>query len=511
MGRSLPAAPLLRAQCVTGMACLLRPLQTLEEITCEMQAIAELTRQLWQRRTGKCTVMYSQKKRHSVKVTVGLKKGALTKGGHGAPRDAGNSITVMLPTFVARESKTIASLLSGEHSLGLNRGAEEDFMECVGPLNRAAIIFPAIVSLMKLRWMIRLHRALVSLDPRLGLQRVVTAILRDTCSRTPWQRVPADTAEKMTDMIRSKLGSQWPSFVHWVEHFDNEPQALSTDGADVTRRNGLMDTMISQTSVSEATYNVSGFKPVPSVSSLWQVCDDIFIAFLMQQDAEKMPTALVLAEIDWFGLTRPKLQADFWALEAWSYGKEASRWSCVFAAQRQAHHLALALDVVPSWPFQEMTLEDIFDYASEIIAHPGTFSGGLLARIFHGVDTARRNQGDIGLRPMTAGSGHGPMQDTVTSLSKLETASLTSRMAEEVEADSLSKFYSYAASPRDKGALPPLRIGGLKDKAAPWLLGTSARFHASAAAWPGRAPPPNPFAALSAPATARLLSSRGSS
>merc|ERR1719506_105122 len=96
-----------------------------------------------------------------------------------------------------------------------------------------------------------------------------------------------------------------------------------------------------------------------------------------------------MEELDYFGVIRPKVSSNLQQLAHWRSAKMAPRYRYIFSAQRQAHHLAMMLDVVPSWPFGELTLEDVLDLASEIVGHPKTFSTGLIVRIRYALDNDR--------------------------------------------------------------------------------------------------------------------------
>merc|ERR1719456_1334747 len=85
---------------------------------------------------------------------------------------------------------------------------------------------------------------------------------------------------------------------------------------------------------------------------MYQLCDDIFVAYVMQTDRDKCPYSAIEADLDFYQVRPPGSVRDFSAIFIWiGYFKHDN----IRHVQRQAHHLALLLER------GELDSTDLFD------------------------------------------------------------------------------------------------------------------------------------------------------
>mmetsp|Transcript_111275 Transcript_111275/g.197051 ORF Transcript_111275/g.197051 Transcript_111275/m.197051 type:complete len:538 (-) Transcript_111275:132-1745(-) len=372
----------------------------------------------------------------------------------------------VLPDFLIAESPTLFDMHRASH------GQQE-----LGPVKRQSKLFSAVVALMKLRWLIRLHNALTSFaGMRCSLQRLLVGVLADTCGVHTYPHSPLQVYELVLGTLQSRFVQSWPLLIAYISTHD--PGLFGSESRSESR----LQTALSRPHTSPAS---TGFKPPPAWANssrasiaalvareaareaseaaafLWQVVDDIFIAWLVQEDPSKMPAEAVMQELDYFGITRPVVRTNLEGLRSWHVSKQASsRLKHVRPAQRQAHHLALLLEL-PNMRDDLSGVEEIVDLARDVVSHPRTFNMGLRARV------ACVIQGGSQL------------------LGYLEADHI------KLDEDQMSQYLSHSADARDNGRIKPIVIEQLRDMGAPWLVGRVSRFNAAARAWPDRAPKPD--------------------
>lgn len=362
----------------------------------------------------------------------------------------------LIDDFIIAESPTLLAMYRENH------GNKE-----IGPLDRCARFFEAAIALCKLRWLLRLHYALVSLaGNKCSLHRLLVGILTDTCNEHKHPHSPLQVYELMIQSLHCRFQLEWPLFLAYVgannleDYFEVDcrpesrfaPRPFSAMSGDMT---SLLPLPYQQP-YHHMNYLGKDSQEKDSSAFLWQVIDDMFIAWLAQENSSLFVTESVLQELDFYGVPRPAIRTSLEGLQAWHQNKHAPEAKKhQRQAQRQAHHLAILLEL----PIARLQLsasdDDLLDLARDIVAHPKTFNVGVRSRV------AMVLQG---------------RQD----LSYFEEDTCTVDFNE----DQLSLYLSHCADPRDAGRLSPSKIEVFRENHAPWLHGREQRFLAAAAAWP---------------------------
>lgn len=290
--------------------------------------------------------------------------------------------------------------------------------------------FPAVLALMKLRWMLRLHYALQSFG---GLQcsliRYLKGILADSNGVHIMPHSPLPHFDFIMESLKARMGQSFPFFLAYVATHDNTMPIRCVMPSVPEVRNGMHDSKVD--------------------AHIEQLIDDIFYVWLAQQKPAGFPVEAVLEELDYFGLERPMLRTTVPGLGSWVAAREMTKTRYAVAAQLEAHHLALLLDAPSFWPVAKHPKEDLLEMASHVVAHPRTFNTGVRERVRAALEKT---------------SDTDPEGYPVPSLTK------------NVDDDLVGQFNTFQSSPRDSGRLGKLRIEKLRDKTSPRLVGNETRY-----------------------------------
>lgn len=374
-----------------------------------------------------CYTQFSKTVPEVVKVTVGLVNDGL---GVNTPVD------FWVPHFVLQESSFFRSHLKGE------RGHEQ-----IGTIDRPSSLFPLVILLLKLRWVLRVHTYLSGCDVRtVSLRRFLLALLSVTTD-AKGPKTPETMLDLLNESLRDRLGSFWPKFVNWVGLHDQRPSVEHLERSQLQGTN--------HTTASNAF--------------LWQVVDDIWLSHLSQQPLASNNAMAVMSELDYYGVARPLVSLDLKGILSWVAAPNASKHRFQRAAQRQAHHLCIALEVSDELTMQELAEEEVVEAVCHIAGHPKTFNDGLRQRVRD-------------VFPM--------------------------RCSELVERNQMERFFSFSAHSRDCGRLMNVHIEGMRDRGLPWLFSNQpVKFRQAAEVWPSKLPPPTlyPFDAVVSPRKSRSM------
>lgn len=433
------------------MASLLGQIEEAYEIYHEIDHIVELTAQIWTHRASEPSsrerhlrssrafednyapvegfgpigtyagvhVSYSQIVPEVVRVTVGLVNDGL---GVNTPME------FSVPLYILHQSSFF------EEHLKADKGHPQ-----IGTIDRPSSLFPLVIVLLKIRWVLKLHTTLAGCDVRrVSLRRFLMGLLAVATDAKASKTVER-TLDLLMDKMRTKIGTYWPKFVEWVGLHDSAPDS------EHLQRSGL----------------IGSPSALPcSNAFLWQLGDDIFVAHLAQQDLAVAPAEAVMQEFDFYGITRPLVSLDLKGLLSWVSAAPASRFRFQKAAQRQAHHLCLALELSDDVTMQELTDEEISEAVNHIVGYPKTFNSGLQHR-FRSVFPQR--------------VGH-----------MVENGQL--------EKSTMDNFFAFGAHSRDVGRLQNRHIETMRDKGMPWLWGNQeVKFRKAADVWPKPLPKESKF------------------
>jgi len=209
---------------------------------------------------------------------------------------------------------------------------------------------------------------------------------------------------------------------------------------------------------------------VTDVTAVRSIIEELFFAWLVQQDISEMPAEALFREFDFYGIERPNVQCSFHQLREWynTKGVPTSFTSVPRpAAQRQAQHLALIFELPEYWPRGKVEYEEFLELASGIIAHPQTFNERVRSRL--------RTLLERGL------SDEDLWNDGIQSL------------ACDMGEAQVKLFLRASANPADAGRMSPLMVSTLRDRVSPWLVGNESRFSSPVPSLPeGRQTPRRP-------------------
>jgi len=324
-----------------------------------------------------------------------------------------------VPDFLIMESPTLAEMYWKSPS-----------KDKIGWIKRSAALFPAILVLLKLRFLVRLHCALVELAGNsCSLQRLLSGLLAATCDvhQSP---PPEQVYELLVETLKERLQQAWPLFLAFVAtHGDGPPR--SAEGRGDTHAAWLREHMGDGTD-----------KP-STVAIIWQTIDDVFIAWLVQQKVSKLSAVHVMQELEFYGLKWPVVQTNLVGLQEWQAVRYVggSQHRHQRAAQRQAHHLALNLELPALREHWEFTFDEMMEMARNVVAHPKTFNAGLCARIGWAL------------------GGGDPLGGTEGSL------------ASDMDDEQLALFHTHYSAPRDCGRIKPGVLNAMRDRRSSWFVG----------------------------------------
>jgi len=360
----------------------------------------------------------------------------------------------------------------------------------IGPIPRCARLFHAVLGLCKLRWLIRLHSALISLGGhRCSLQRLLVGTLSDICNVHQHPHSPLEVYEGIVATLKTRMQQSWPLLLAYIgtrELATEHCQEHSTSDSMCSPRPftaphlGLSSTgfpLPYQPAYHPKNYQGKDAGHPDSAAFLWQVIDDLFIAWIVQQDPILYPAEQVWQELEFYGVPRPAVRNNLEGLAAWQQSKFRVG-THKRPAQRQAHHLAILLELPKLRDEMSDTDEEILETARDVVSHPRTFNAGVRARVA------------VVLQGRDELIGYCEQPCSV-----------------DMDEDQLWAYLSHCAAARDNGRLDNRFIETLRDKTAPWLHGREPRYKAAAKAWPNLAPRPGYLEDLDAirPATAGSL------
>jgi len=251
-----------------------------------------------------------------------------------------------------------------------------------------------------------------------SLRRLFNGMLLDVSGVHDLCHSPVPIYEAMITCLQTRLHQAWPFFLAFAS--SQEPR--DSLAAAPPGRSGVNPVM-----------------PAGELDGLWEVADDIFVAWLAQQDGATLPASQMLQEFEFFRVEPPIVRLQLPSLCAWNAvkGVAGSREKSLRAAHVEAHHMAVLLEVQSlrsSWP---LGFHEMVDLALSVLGHPRSFNGGVRARI----------------------------QWTLQAQALLA-ASLNSDQATRVHRADLS----------DCGGLPPISLGKLRDRAPPRSVGHGPRY-----------------------------------
>lgn len=322
----------------------------------------------------------------------------------------------------------------------------------IGPVNRSADLFTAVEVMMKLRWLLRLHCALVHLaGPRCSLRRLLMGALLDSCNVHPFSHPPVPVFELLTQTLRVRFTSAFPLLLGFVATHAQVPEPDAT---------GASKDQVAQSARTPR-------QPVMAEPELYddeetvavrQAIDNLFISWLVQQDARKLMTMEVLQELDYYGIPRPVVQTTLDGLSRWITAKESgSAHRHIKYAQHEAHHLAIIFELPQLRPELQVNPDEVFEMARSIVAHPKTFNSGVRERIPRAMAEADFT---------VAADGSIPPLST------------------EYDEDQLSIFFMHHAHARDCGRVNPQKIDTWRDTRPPILIGRGPRYPGATRPWP---------------------------
>lgn len=420
------------------------------ELYVELEHIIAFATQHWRNRTGSVGTRDPQDQPKVVHLTMGLHNQPIDFEGHDATHlEPGRCAT---PERGHMRSRLLRASL-GRKSLGhgfrmptkgrtVQTFEVDDFllMECpllndmyrkavnhrlpqrrvdLGYLGRHPELFTAVESLMKLRWLARVHCALQSFaGTRCSLVRFLKGVLVDSSGVHDQPHLPMPYYEIVVESLRQTMGQAWPLFLSYVSRHDRR----AAPEGDVLHSAAVVE----------------------------QLVDDIWISWVAQQDVQCMPTQAVMEELSYFGMRQPKVRECYNDLLSWGMAKPQTKGRYERAARQEASHLALSLDLPFSRRSWQHSQEEILDMARNIAAHPRTFNRGVRERVV-----------EVHLD---------------TSVHYSTTGALCSSFARECNAEALAKFQDFSVSPRDTGRLAPLKLQAWRDNKAPRLVGREVRF-----------------------------------
>mmetsp|Transcript_44454 Transcript_44454/g.81146 ORF Transcript_44454/g.81146 Transcript_44454/m.81146 type:complete len:507 (-) Transcript_44454:23-1543(-) len=354
-----------------------------------------------------------------------------------------------VPDFVLTESHRLSQMYERAGAgMEIRDAAENPEVVRVvrlGPVCRQAVLFHAVMALMKLRYLVRIHYALISFaGPRCSLERWFRGILSDTCGTHDWPHDPLPHFDVFTESFREMFGDQWAFFLAYVSAWDAEEEGdeLNMSIADLSSTGQAPWSPRAADKLGESPRSAR-IAPATSVDTMNGLADDLFFAWLVLQDANKYPMEPLMAELDFFEIRRPRLRTALGNLQNWCQARPQTKFRYEKKAVVEAAHLSLLLDF-PSIRAQWVrTEEEMLEMAGAVVAHPKTFNIGVRRRI-------------------------------VAVLDVRAISSLCPRVARGLGAEGLAArlelYKSYLAHPRDGGHLPSASSGH------PWLVGKKAVY-----------------------------------
>lgn len=313
----------------------------------------------------------------------------------------------------------------------------------MGPISSHQEIFNGVVILLKLRWLVRLQSAVVAMGgSRCSLQRYLKGVLADCSGAHLFPHLPIPYFDAVTENLHGHLGQAYPLFIaHINQHNHERPQQSSQAQVGTGTQGSLPEMPGDARSIANAN----------STAAVAQLVDDIFVTWVAQQNSDQMSVELLMQELDYFQIRRPTLRVNMEGLYGWSVARSQTRYRYTRAAQLDATHLALVLDMPPLWNSWQHSRDDVLEMARNIVAHPRTFNMGVRARV------ANILTDEVLHTDTTSGAICPSFNHTVSK-------------------EQMSLVHSFLASPRDEGRLNPSIIEKCHESSPPWLIGRETRF-----------------------------------
>lgn len=172
-----------------------------------------------------------------------------------------------------------------------------------------------------LRWFVRLHVAMISLDfLRCSLKQYLFCLLNIVVSTKEETHLWV-LLEDFIDTLRRRIGSSWASFVEFVSSFDNKADA---------------------TNVAFSAFE--GRQAVVSNAFMWQIANDIVVAYVAQQPLGGVAFEEFEALFAQFAAPPPALSPKFDALAKWT-GPHLIKVKVSGAVFREAHHWVVSVEL----------------------------------------------------------------------------------------------------------------------------------------------------------------------
>jgi len=431
----------------------------------EIDHIVQFAAQSWDQRTGGAGTRNPTIQPKNIHVLCGMERPLVccpTGGGGGSSRATaigggggrsaftgrrGSGIDeFIIPEYVIQESTVLHKLYMASH----NR-------KSIGPIRRCSKLFSGVIALIKLRFLLRLHEALLSFaGHRCSLHRLLVGTLGNACAA---HRIPHNTLqtfELLMETMHTRFQQAWPLLIAYIATFEMPEHHRHSRAS----HNG--------------THNDSTGAPIASEQkgNNSQVVDDLFIAWLVQQDPVAVPTEAMMQELDFFNLARPVVRTSLEGLRAWQAAKNvhSTQHKNTRPAQREAHRIVLLLELPPDLHQQSVSLEELHDMAKDIVAHPKTFNSGIRARVTAAI-AATVPSPPIDFDSILSEARREPTRRTVMRKSAAEVEDQLS-----IAEGYFSRFRAHSADPRDCGRLPPCALEAMRDSSPPWLVGRTTRF-----------------------------------
>lgn len=334
------------------------------------------------------------------------------------------------PDYILVESPVLYKMYKEAVQARLDKGSV-GFVE-MGPLFRHQELFSGVVALLKLRWLGRLHLAATSFGgSRCSFLRFLKGVLADCSGSHDFPHLPLSYFDQVTGNLEGAFVQGWPLFVAYVSLHD--PEALSRGSSLPGLKGGAQQV----TNASSSTAIID------------QLVDDIFVSYVAQQSHQQVPVEMLMLELDFFQIRRPRIRTNVESLRSWSRAIPQTRYRYVSLAEREASHVALAMDMPPLWSSWAHSRDEILEMARMIVAHPRTFNKGVRDRV---------------ASILTDDHVHIDKTGAVCpSLSKIMTQ------------EQSSMFRSFMASPRDIGRLNPAVLEKCLGASPPRLVGGASR------------------------------------
>lgn len=280
---------------------------------------------------------------------------AVTRGEPPGQSAVEQTLVFDVPRHILKEADYFRNYFRKERAEGRSGPFQQECLVRRWPRN-----FELIVTLLTLRWLLRLQVTLEGLDhKRLTMRRFLVGLMRlMTSTYEPKTLTPI--LARVMDHFRTRFGTAWPGFVSYVSKHTNN-----------------MKDQHQRYEISGGPPHWKGAMTLRPNDWLWQITTDIFVAAVVQTDLKYHTYQDLLADMHFYGIERPQLLGTFDGIRNWLQEVNArQRLSC--RAQREAHHLALYMEAPP---LQETEVGELFQMALKVAGHQNTFPQGLRARI----------------------------------------------------------------------------------------------------------------------------------